>query len=190
MRSSYIPSPKEGTMNFLIWFAVWFVAMSFVEHFAHRHLMHRKGFIDRWFPMIYHRHAIQHHRTYYKVFNPEPDDFGRKLNIRFEILPSLPIALVWAALLFPFSKVSASMVLAAIFAHHALWNLVHEEMHDPKGRFFSKWGIYRFLARYHWMHHTYPGKNYNVVLPLADYVWGTHLKPSQKDVKRMEEIGL
>jgi hypothetical protein len=172
------------------WFAVWFVAMSFVEHHAHRRWMHRKGPAHRWFPGIYRRHAVLHHRTYYRKFNHEPDPAGRVLNIRFEVLPSLPIAAAAALAILPFSVIAASMLCLAIFAHHAIWNAAHGEMHDPRGRFFARWRAYRFLARYHWMHHTYPGKNYNVVLPLADFVWGTHLAPSAKDRRRMEEIGL
>lgn len=177
-------------MEYLAWFLFWFVAMSFVEHFAHRHLMHRQGWLHRWSPKVYDRHAILHHRTYFKVFNDEPDEFGRNVNIEFEFLPSGPIALVMAAAVWPLSHASSWMVLAAVTAHHLIWNLIHAEMHNPRGRFFSEWPLYRILARYHWMHHRYPGKNYNVVVPLADFVWGTFLMASARDISQMEQIGL
>lgn len=177
-------------MTLLGWFVFWFFAMSFIEHLAHRHFMHRKSPFHKWFPEVYERHAILHHRRYYKVFNHEPDDYGRTLNIHIDILPSLPISLVLAAFGLLVSWQCSSMILVAVLVHHVIWNIIHEEMHDPKGWFFASWRLYRFLARYHWMHHRYPGKNYNVVLPLADFVWGTYLKPSAKDNQNMQEIGL
>ena len=49
------------------------------------------------------------------------------------------------------------------------------------------WTIYRFLARYHWLHHRYPDKNFNVVFPLADYVLGTRARANDVDLQCMHE---
>ncbi len=177
-------------MNIVLWFVVWSFAMSFVEHLAHRQFMHRKSLIDRWFPRVFEGHAINHHHKYYREFNYEPDEVARKENIKLKILPSAPIALLLAGIIICFSWRAGVMFLAAVLAHHLIWNAIHEEMHDSKQRFFVNWGAYRFLARYHWMHHKYPGHNFNVVVPLADFVWGTHARPSEKDRVGMAEVGL
>ena len=68
-----------------------------------------------------------------------------------------------------------------------VWNHIHLEMHKPEQRNFSTWPIYRFLARYHWLHHRYPDKNFNVVFPLADYVLGTSACANEVDLQRMQE---
>jgi len=60
-------------------------------------------------------------------------------------------------------------------------------MHKPEQRFFSTWPIYKFLARYHWLHHRSPDKNFNVVFPLADYVLGTLAKANAVDLQCMHE---
>jgi uncharacterized membrane protein YecN with MAPEG domain len=177
-------------MVFVLWFVVWFFAMSFVEHIAHRNFMHRKSFVDRWFPRVFESHAINHHHKYYKQFNFEPDEEARVENIHLEFLPSAPLALLLAGIATYFSWRSGLMLIAAVFVHHLIWNLIHQQMHDPKNPFFAKWGLYRFLARYHWMHHKHPGHNFNVVVPLADFVLGTYVRPSEKDKASMAEIGL
>ena len=69
-------------------------------------------------------------------------------------------------------------LLIVVCLHHFIWNQIHMEMHKPEKRFFSHWSTYKFLARYHYLHHRYPNKNFNVVLPLADYVLGTHIRAS------------
>ena len=177
-------------MVFVFWFAIWLLAMSFIEHFTHRNFMHRKSPIDRWFPRVFESHALNHHHRFYKRFNHEPDEVGRKENITLEFLPSAPLALLLAGIAACFSWRGGLMLVAAVLAHHLTWNLIHQEMHDPKLRFFAKWPIYKLVARYHWMHHKHPGHNFNVVLPLADFVWGTHVRPSEKDRVAMAEVGL
>jgi sterol desaturase/sphingolipid hydroxylase (fatty acid hydroxylase superfamily) len=52
------------------------------------------------------------------------------------------------------------------------------------------WSTYKFLARYHYLHHKYPHKNFNVVFPLADYVLGTHIRASTSDLEDMSRLGL
>ena len=49
--------------------------------------------------------------------------------------------------------------------------------------------LYRFLARHHVMHHRQTGTNFNVVLPLADYIVGTVAKPKETDIAEMKRLG-
>ena len=177
-------------MVFLFWFVLWFFAMSFFEHLAHRHFMHRKSIVDRWFPRVFESHAVNHHRRYFKIFNFEPDENGRVENIRLSLLPSMPLALIFSGFVFWFSWKASATFLLAILVHHLIWNAIHTEMHNPRQRFFANWGVYKFLARYHLMHHRYPGKNYNVVVPLADFVFGTYIRQSPSDRLSMDEVGL
>ena len=62
-------------------------------------------------------------------------------------------------------------------------------MHDPKGRWFAKTAVYRFLARNHYLHHRFPGRRFNVVLPFADHLLGASIKPLQSDLRSFREMG-
>ena len=56
-------------------------------------------------------------------------------------------------------------------------------MHQPKIAWIERSTPFRFLERHHRIHHAHMGKNFNVVLPLADITFGTLLlrdaSPSQ-----------
>ncbi len=82
------------------------------------------------------------------------------------------------------------MFIAVVTFHHWVWNKIHLEMHKPEQRKFSHWPVYKFLARYHWLHHKYPNKNFNVVFPLADYLLGTSVQASSSDIEQMKKLGL
>jgi len=70
-----------------------------------------------------------------------------------------------------------------------LWNNIHVDMHGVKGTIrindgvpnknglLSRGPLYRFLWKYHAVHHLQKGDekgNYNIVLPGMDYIFGTY----------------
>jgi hypothetical protein len=194
-------SPPRVTMTFIfpVVFVSGVVLMSFIEWAIHRWFMHLKrlpGWAYRLLPIlvrVQEDHAVLHHHKYFKVFNHEPDPVGKDYNLRLKywvgILLGIPI---WLPLGLFWTWEAAAAFLVVIVLHHAAWNLIHSEMHNPKPR---RWlqarALYRYLARHHWMHHRYPGKCYNVVLPpLADLLMGTYLRPSANDRALMAEIGV
>ena len=83
-----------------------------------------------------------------------------------------------------------TVFVAAMTFHHWAWNKIHLEMHKPEQKVFSTWPVYKFLARYHCLHHRYPDKNFNVVFPLADYVLGTSVRANEGDLKYLQQWGL
>jgi len=177
----------------LAWFAVLAVLMSFLEHQIHRSLMHRKNFLSRRFlsfNKMFEHHAILHHGQYSKVFNDKPvaagEDRHLRLSIREGFLETLPIA----ALLAVISLEGAIIFELVVCLHHFIWNKIHIEMHKPEKRFFGNWPVYKFLARHHYLHHKHPDKNFNVVLPLADYVLGTNIRASRSDLNGMYRLRL
>ncbi len=172
------------------------VLMSFLEFFIHRYLMHKRVLPQRVYNHVpglgtlFRNHAVLHHTHYYKVFNHEEDPVGRKISIRLDLWIALVGgALVWA-LTYPLSPVIGPAFASVLLLHHLAWNCIHAEMHNPKPRWFGRTRFFRFFAHYHWMHHRYPGKNYNVVFPCADFVFGKYLKPSAADVEQMRSIGI
>jgi hypothetical protein len=164
--------------------------MSFIEHQVHQRLMHRRNYLSERsakYKRVFEAHAIVHHKHYSKIFHDEPVPPGEDEEIRLTVekapIKALPVALLIA----PFSLKGALAFVGVMTFHHWTWNKIHLEMHKPEQRSFHKWPIYRFLARYHWLHHRYPDKNFNVVFPLADYVLGTCAKATPADEAAMIE---
>lgn len=63
----------------------------------------------------------------------------------------------------------------ACAAYYATYEYIHWCMHLPRKRNVERSGIFFRLNGHHLLHHRYMGKNFNVVLPLADLFLGTLL---------------
>jgi hypothetical protein len=169
------------------WFIFSCILMSFIEHQVHSRLMHRKTVA---FKRAFEAHAIVHHGHYSKIFNDEPVAPGEDKEIRLTVSKAPIKALPFAALIALVSWQGAIVFVITVCFHHWLWNKIHLEMHKPEQRVFHDWAIYKFLARYHWLHHKYPNKNFNVVFPLADYVLGSNAHATEFDLQCMRRLGL
>jgi hypothetical protein len=175
------------------WFVLSCIFMSFIEHQVHSKLMHRKNFLSEHtasFKRTYEAHAFVHHKHYSKIFVDEAVAPGEDKEIRLTVRKAPIKALPIAALIALLSWKGAIVFIAVATLHHWLWNKIHLEMHKPEQRKFSQWPIYKFLARYHYLHHRYQNRNFNVVFPFADFVLGTNASPSESDLKEMHELGL
>jgi hypothetical protein len=176
------------------------LAITLGEHAIHRHAMHRKRFpswVYRLNPDMsaqFHNHAVLHHGTYYREFDHEPSADGKYFNLRILPADTLRIVVLFSPLLIALwlwvSLYSALTLLFLLVAHSAVWGAVHVQMHVPESnRFFRDTSYFRFIARHHFMHHQRMGKNYNVVIPLADFVLGSVTKPGVADVREMLRLG-
>ena len=177
-------------LQFIGWLVFSCILMSFIEHQVHSQLMHKRNFLSKRnlkYQRTFEAHAIFHHGHYSKIFADEPvpkgEDQEIQLTVRKAPMKALPFALVIA----PFSWQCALIFIGVVTFHHWAWNKIHLEMHKPEQKGFSKWPLYRFLARYHWLHHKYPNKNFNVVFPFADYVLGTNVRPTEAENLAMIE---
>lgn len=178
-------------VNLLVW--------SFVEWWIHRALMHRRS-LPVWlyralpyFDATHRNHAVLHHQVYYKRYDHEPDDHGRELNLRFRVSDNLAANLFLAPVhaIYLSTNALGSIVLALMITGYMFtWNALHTEMHIPSNRWYFRHRVFRFLNRHHYLHHAHPGRNFNVVLPLADYVMGTAVRPTADECVRMEAEGL
>lgn len=191
-------SVRGCMLSFAAWFIPNIVVISVLEHLVHRHLMHRRPLppqVYRWFPVLsryLHAHATLHHTIYYRRFNFEPDPVGREVDMRLSLktgallyLSTIPLlsAMAWV------DPICAASFSVAITAHMYLWGQLHHEMHIPASRFIQSCTSYRLLARYHYLHHRYPRKNFNVVIPLADFLFGTLAQARQCDLREMIRLG-
>jgi hypothetical protein len=177
------------------WFVGLVVLMSIVEHQVHSRLMHKKprNLLWRHLPArrrIFTSHAVEHHRQYRAHFHdealPHGEDRGIRLNVWEGLLESLPMS----ALLGCFSITGAVMFPMVVCLHHVLWNQIHLEMHQPAGRPFARWAAFKCVARHHFLHHRYPDKNFNVALPVGDFIFGTVARPTAADWEAMQAEGI
>jgi hypothetical protein len=180
-------------LQLLGWFVFSCILMSFIEHQVHRRLMHRRNPLsDRFasFKKTFEAHAITHHGHYSKIFSDEPVPVGEDKEIRMTphkgMMRAIPIALLLSLV----SWHGAVIFVLVVGLHHHIWNRIHLEMHKPEQRYFSNWPIYKFLARYHCLHHKYPDKNLNVVFPFADYVLGTNVAVNEVELRHLKQFGL
>lgn len=177
--------------------------MSFVEYYLHGYVLHQRCFPD-WlyqrFPILEamrYEHVVLHHETYYAVFSNEPDPKGRALPLGI----GFKTALIGAVLLLPLMLGAfflGGIVAFAVFATVGLlfvatWNKIHYEMHQPKSPWWSRIAPYHYLARYHYLHHDLHRqrihKNFNLVIPFADFFLGTHARATESEKEEMRHFG-
>ena len=63
--------------------------------------------------------------------------------------------------------------LSALILYYFLYEYLHYCMHIPKGRWLEKTFWFKWLDSHHHMHHKRHFNNLNVVLPVADMLFGT-----------------
>lgn len=183
----------------LLLYAANALIFSFVEWWVHRTVMHRRSlpaFLYRrlpYFEATYAHHAILHHQTYYQAYDDEPDPQGRELNIRFvlsDLLSSNLFLLPLHAAYWLWLPVGSAALFLMLLSYWFLWNALHAEMHMPSNHWAYKNPIFRFLNQHHYLHHMHPGRNFNVVFPLVDYLFRTVQRPSAEERRDMEAYGL
>lgn len=186
-------------MMFVVHLVGWFVAMvmlmSVIEHQVHCRLMHGKPRLAftrglRFRRRMYTSHAVEHHGQYHAVFHDEPVPHGADRGIRLCVWEGLVEAAPMSLLLGCFSLTGAIMFPLVVCLHHLTWNQIHLEMHKPANRFFANWAAYKMVARHHFLHHRHPSKNFNVALPLGDYLFGTVAKATPADMLAMQAEGI
>jgi len=157
---------------------VFLLAGNVIEWAMHRYPMHR----PLWPRMLYRNHALIHHRAF------EPDSMA--------ITDAKELGLVlmpWYTMLLVFAAASPVAVVAALvggtamaglfYAAAALYFVAYEALHalHHLAGARSATGLRAWLYRHHAHHHRLDrmgGVNFNVTLPLADFLFQTGEKPS------------
>ncbi len=189
-------------VTFVLTFTLSLIYASHFEWTLHRYVMHR----PLWFFMYpFRAHQETHHKIYKsdESYHYAPDRFDRIVKaLGLEIKPDdkkITMAL-WNGLVIitfgplPFYFVAyvfwdvwnleilLTLILtsaATCIGYYCTYEYLHACMHDPTGRWFEKTWLFRRINGHHILHHRYMGKNFNVVLPLADLLLGTLLPRSK-----------
>jgi hypothetical protein len=168
----------EVVLEIFFWLCVAYILISFGEYIPHRWAMHAKFFCNllpiRAVLNVYERHAIFHHGRFYKNFEHDADPIAKHVNIEMEPFMHLCLsAPVWIPL-FWIAPIGAVVLPLCIFIHGFLWSAIHFEMHEPSGSWWTKNAVFRFWRNYHYVHHKHVNTNFNVICPLADFLFCTY----------------
>lgn len=178
---------------FLLWclfgLALGLVFASFFEWTLHRYVMHRPVGKFRY---AFEAHAVVHHQVFKADETYHLQDDKDKETIPMAWWNGPALILIGTA---PFAAVSAltgqwGIALGGFIAIswlYCFYEYIHWCMHLPKARRVEKPRWFRKLNGHHLLHHRYMHKNFNVVLPIADFTLGTLIIRSKKPF--MQPIG-
>lgn len=162
-----------------------YILYSFIEYSVHRWAMHRmrlaKVLRSSFLRVLCYNHMALHHKRDYRHDTDEKDDHLSHISIA-GFLTGCPVA----AVMYLVDPFTLGVTIGFGLFYSVFWWIVHTEMHRDKGTFFSKNALYRYLEYRHQLHHEFPGTNYNVVLPLFDWVFGTYKVPARKSSRAPE----
>jgi len=165
---------------------------SIVEWTFHRYVMHK----PLWgFTYPFKAHALTHHvifksdHRYHLQEGPETEDEKGKIrmawwNIPFVVLMGIFPFVLAATPLVLFGWWGGSIAISVTglvlsLGYYAAYEYTHWCMHLPKNRRLEFWWVFRKLNGHHLLHHRFQYTNFNVVLPLADFLFGTLLLRSK-----------
>ena len=177
-------------ITFFFWTSVGFltatVYASFFEWILHRYLMHRPV---GGFRYPYERHTLIHHRifradhTYHLIHAKDAETIPMAWWNGPALIAVGLIPFVLTAWLTAHWGLLCGACMACM-AYYGAYEYMHWCMHLPKRRRVERSGIFFRLNGHHLLHHRYMGRNFNVVLPLADLCLGTLLLRSKVTFKQ------
>jgi hypothetical protein len=149
---------------------------SLIEWLLHRFVMHKNL---KWFSYPFTAHTLVHHdkfkanHTYHGQHHPEdmhkiPMAWWN--GIVMVTLSSLPAAIL-SIVSQSWSFILISFAVGGLY--YGAYEYIHWCMHLPKKRRLEMLWVFKWLNAHHLLHHRYMKRNFNVVLPFWDWIFGT-----------------
>lgn len=167
----------EFLSTFFFVFILSIIYSSFGEWLLHKYVMHRV-FGRFTYPFDAHT-RVHHHQFNAEVryhFIDQNSQEVRKIPMAWwngpvlTLLFSIPFGIL--AFIYGIWSIWIGAV-CGIGAYYIMYEYIHWCFHLPKARRVEKSWLFRRLNGHHLLHHRYMGKNFNVVFPLADLIFGT-----------------
>lgn len=175
---------------FLFWPAIGFVSAviyaSFLEWVLHRYIMHRPLGKFRY---PFEAHALVHHRVFRadESYHLADAKDAKTIPMAWWNGPALVAIGMMPYALLSWGLGHWSFLVGGVIGcagYYGAYEYIHWCMHLPKKRQVERSGIFFRLNGHHLLHHRYMGKNFNVVMPLADLLLGTLLLRSPLHFKQ------
>lgn len=148
---------------------------SICEWLLHKYLMH-KTLLGFRYP--YETHALIHHTTFKADDSYHLQKEEDKNTIPMSWWNGFVIAALAGLPMFIFGYKMFLLTFTVAMCYYGIYELIHWCMHLPRKRRVEYRWWFRRLNAHHILHHRYTNKNYNVVLPFADWLFGTLLSRS------------
>jgi hypothetical protein len=153
------------------------------EYGFHRWVLHRRSGLLRH---PYQMHALLHHRVFQGDATYHVQHEGDRDLILFEWWQGLLMLAARAPAVWGLQAISGVPVfwggMTALAVYYALYEYLHWCMHNPAGRWVEHRSAFRVLDAHHRLHHRLWRVNFNVVLPIADMVFGTFERAPSDEV--------
>lgn len=158
---------------------------SIIEWIVHKEFMHSVKFMTR----PHRKHAIEHHSQ-----RRAPGKFFAKEDelLEYHLFETSFMPILWVlhtplfATVYYFFGPFASLGVAAGTATYVFaYEILHWYIHCPDNFPFKNSALFKFLIEHHRRHHNRSDINYNVVCPIADWMFGTL---SYRDVRPEPEM--
>jgi hypothetical protein len=158
------------------------VQASLFEWVYHRYWLHRP-----WLPpQMFTAHTLVHHQLCkhddtFQVHDEEQEEaltfqwWGGPALVTLNLIPWVGVCWGLIALNGPGLALVSGMAALSVtfFLYYAAYEGFHYLMHRPSIAWIENRRAFKFLEHHHRLHHVHMGKNFNVVLPLADLMLGT-----------------
>ncbi len=153
-----------------------------IEWWAHKALLHRR----QWPVEVLHdRHTPEHH----VVYQYDSMEIRSAVELRLVLIPAVGVAAVVMAAAplaivigWIFTRNAGWLALATSATYMVTYELSHLAYHLPEGSFVGRRWLVRVLREHHRRHHhaaLMRRWNFNVTLPLFDWVFGTSVPKSE-----------
>lgn len=175
----------HGWASWGLWNAISFLCCavwcSFAEFILHKFLMHRDGILS--FPYELHGGPKGHHAIFRADETYHAQNQGMKEHVTFVprdyallLLANLPL---WAVAEWACGRPVMAGCFLSTFSYLAVFDLLHWRWHVPSDTWFQRTRLFMWAKERHRIHHGDHGKNLNLIIPLADLLFGTFASPSR-----------
>lgn len=150
------------------------------EYVAHKSLGHKKR---RFAGLFYSRHSGDHHT----FFTDQDYTINSLRDLRVVLFPAFLLVAVTLLIAAPLALLARQLsgedagwaMAGGVLLAYLFYEFVHLCDHLPDGHFLTRLPGIRSLRAHHRHHHAIDGKdsNYNVTIPLSDWLLGTKAAP-------------
>lgn len=155
-----------GSIFLIFLFILW---CSVCEWTLHKFLMHKP---HKFFMYPYSTHTLTHH-VVFKGDDSYDDSYDKEHHVPMSWWNGVIITVLSASVFLVFSIKLFFIAYMVSLWYYCLYEYIHWCMHLPKNRFIEKSAVFKWLNNHHLLHHKYMNRNYNVVVPFADFIFGT-----------------
>ena len=174
---NFNPIWKMQIETAIVVFIIAIAYASIFEWTLHRYVMHRPiKIFGLEFRYPFEKHAKTHHVIFrgdgtYWIQNEED-----KWTIPMAWWNGPVLVIVASSPFLIFSSWIFGVAIFSIALYYATYEYLHWCMHLRKNRIIERTCVFRWLDAHHILHHQRQSTNFNVVLPFADWLFGTLYK--------------